>query len=76
MWEQYQRLDGAFLPAYLRVMFLERLQARVACRSTKRLRADVAREAAQALNIFNEPGTDKPIDLNPLHWSGVNGGKR
>lgn len=28
------------------------------------------------------PGTDKtsfldqPIDLNPLHWSGVNGGKR
>lgn len=49
VWEQYQRIDGAFLPAYLRVMFLERLQARVACRSTKRLRADVAREAAQAV---------------------------
>lgn len=48
------RLDGAFLPAPPRAMFLERLLARVACRSTKRLRADVTREVAHALNIFND----------------------
>ncbi len=63
VWEQYQRLDGVFLPACARVMFLERLQARVACRSTKRLRADVSREVQQARSFIND------ID-------GVNGGKR